>query len=67
MGVNNNKNIRRGIMELEKLYDDIESRLSEMEKPQYEYPKRFSKRDYIFVAVVCIICLAGIIYGGFIN
>ncbi len=54
-------------MELEKLYDDIESRLSEMEKPQYEYPKRFSKRDYIFVAVVCIICLAGIIYGGFIN
>lgn len=46
---------------------EIERRISEMEKPNYEFPQRFSKRDYIFAAAVAVICLAAIIVGGFIS
>ena len=46
--------------------DEIEKKILEMEKESYEFPKRFSKKDYIATAIVILICLAGVIGGAFI-
>ncbi len=46
--------------------DEVEKKISEMEKESYEFPKRFSKKDYIVTAIVILICLAGVIWGAFI-
>lgn len=48
------------------LVEEIESKLSEMESESYEFPTRFSKKDYFFTAVVILVCLAGVIGGAFI-
>lgn len=48
------------------LTEEIESKITEMESPSYEFPSRFSKKDYIFTAVVILVCLAGVIGGAFI-
>lgn len=50
----------------EKLNTEIEDRISEMEKPDYEFPQRFSKTDYIITAVVIGVCLIAVIAGAFI-
>ena len=46
--------------------DEVEKKISEMEDESYEFPKRFSKKDYIVTAIVILICLAGVILGAFI-
>lgn len=46
--------------------DEVEKKISEMEKESYEFPKRFSKKDYIATAIVILICLMGVIGGAFI-
>ena len=46
--------------------DEVEKKISEMEDESYEFPKRFSKKDYIVTAIVILICLAGVIGGAFI-
>lgn len=52
----------------EKLLDEeVEKRISEMEAPGYEFPKRFSKKDYIVTAAVILLCLAAVIAGGFLS
>ena len=48
------------------LAEEIESKISEMESESYEFPARFSKKDYIFTAVVILVCLAVVIGGAFI-
>lgn len=48
------------------LAEEIESKISEMESESYEFPTRFSKKDYIFTVVVIFVCLAGVIGGAFI-
>ncbi len=48
------------------LYDEIESRISEMEKEDYEFGKRFSSKDYIIAGIVIVVCIACIIMGAFI-
>lgn len=48
------------------LTEEIESKITEMESESYEFPSRFSKKDYIFTAVVILVCLAGVIGGAFI-
>ncbi len=45
---------------------EILNRIEEMESPDYEFPKRFSKGDYILVAAVAAICLFAVIAGAFI-
>ena len=50
----------------ERLTEEIESKIQEMESPSYEFPNRFSKKDYIFTVVVILLCLAGVIGGAFI-
>lgn len=44
----------------------IEERISEMESDDYEFPRRFSKTDYIITAVVAFICLAFVIGGAYL-
>lgn len=51
----------------EKLDEEILSRITEMEKSDYIFPVRFSKKDYIITAVVVAVCLAAVIAGGFIG
>ncbi len=46
--------------------DEVEKKIGEMEKDSYEFPKRFSKKDYIATAIVILICLLGVIGGAFI-
>lgn len=46
---------------------EIERRISAMESKDYVFPKRFSKKNYIFTVVIGFICLLGIIAGGFIK
>lgn len=46
--------------------EEIELKIKEMEKDSYEFPKRFSKKDYLVTAVVILICLVGVIGGAFI-
>lgn len=46
--------------------DELEKKILEMEKDTYEFPKRFSKKDYIATVVVILICLIGVIGGAFI-
>lgn len=50
----------------EKLNSEIEKRLDIMESPDYVFPARFGKRDYIIVAVVVAFCLIFIIVGAFL-
>ena len=44
----------------------LKNTISEMENEDYEFPKRFSKKDYIITGIVVLICLAGIILGAFL-
>ena len=53
--------------DLIELQNEIENRISRMEDPGYEFPVRFSKKDYIFTAAVALICLAAVIGGAFIK
>ena len=46
--------------------DEVEKKISEMEDESYEFPKRFSKKDYIITAIVIFVCLVGVILGAFI-
>lgn len=43
---------------------ELEGRLALMEEDGYGFPKRFSRRDYIVVALVAIVCLLGLVAGG---
>ena len=47
--------------------DEVEKRISEMEKETYEFPKRFSKKDYIVTIIVIFVCLVGVIGGAVIG
>ena len=48
------------------LTEEIEARISRMEEASYEFPKRFSKKDYLFTVAVILLCLWGVIWGAFI-
>ena len=47
--------------------DEVEKKILEMENESYEFPKRFSKKDYIVTAIVILICLVGVVAGAFIQ
>ena len=48
------------------LYDEIEQRIVQMESNDYLFPKRFSKKDYMVVVLVVVVCLVLIILGDFL-
>ena len=49
------------------LNTEIEKRIEEMEKPGYEFPKKFTRLDYAVTGTVAFICLALIVIGGFLS
>lgn len=46
---------------------EVEKKIIEMESKSYEFPERFSKKDYIITGIVILICLVGVIGGAFIS
>lgn len=42
---------------------DIRERIREMERPDYRFPARFQKRDYLIAAAAAVICLAFLVGG----
>lgn len=49
----------------EKLDAEIEKRIAEMEDPNYVFPKRFGRKDYIAVGATVLFCLASVIIGAY--
>ncbi len=45
------------------LENEILSKIEEMEKPDYEFPERFSKKNFIIV-LICVLASMGILIGG---
>jgi len=45
---------------------ELEKRIELLESENYVFPKRFGKGDYIFTAMVILICLAAVIGGAFL-
>jgi hypothetical protein len=48
------------------LNKEIIKRIEAMERRDYIFPARFSKRNYIIVAIVAIVCLVIMIIGAII-
>jgi len=46
--------------------EELEGRIALMEKEDYVFPKRLSKKDYLLVAIVAFICAAALVAGGFL-
>ncbi len=46
--------------------EEIEKRIEELEKIDYDFPERFSKKDYIITGMVILICIVLIIMGGYL-
>ena len=52
----------KSVSEIEQLVEEeTKHRLEEMESPEYEFPKSFLRKDFIFVALAVIINLLLII------
>ena len=51
----------------QRLEQEIEAKIKEMEAESYVFPRRMQKSDYVFTALVIIICLAGLIWGAFLG
>jgi len=47
----------------ELLQEELESRITEIESPDYEYVPRLGKADYIGMIVTAVVCVAIIIIG----
>lgn len=47
----------------EALYEQIDARITEMNEPDYEYASPMTKKDWIFVWVIGIVCLAMVFIG----
>lgn len=50
--------------QVEAFEQQLEERISAMEQPGYDFPARFSRKDYISVAIAAAACLILIIIGG---
>jgi len=46
---------------------EIEAKVEEMESAAYEFPKRFSRRDYAVALVIAGVSLALVVAGGFLS
>lgn len=50
--------MRRERTEFEaRLDEETEARIAQMERPDYAFPRRFSRRDYLLWGVVTAVCL----------
>ncbi len=49
------------------LEEKVMDAVNEMESPDYVFPKRFSKMDYIIVAICSVVSVAILIAGAYIR
>lgn len=47
----------------ELLQEELESRIEEIESPEYEYVSRLTKADYIGMIVTAVLCVVIIVIG----
>lgn len=55
--------MKKGASSQETLEQAIETRIQEMEDPDYVFPKRFHRWDYLSVAGTALVCLLLILLG----
>lgn len=46
-----------------RLDQETEARIARMEQPDYVFPRRFSRRDYLLWGVVTVSCLLLVVLG----
>ena len=50
--------------QVEAFEQQLEERIAAMEQAGYQFPARFSRKDYISVAIAAAVCLVLIVIGG---
>ena len=56
--------MQRERTELERILDEeIEARIAQMERPDYPFPERFSRKDYLLWGVVTGVSLLFVVLG----
>ena len=53
-------------MEQKDVEKELEKRINIMESKDYEFSKRFSKKDYFITFIIILLCLLFVILGAFI-
>lgn len=49
-----------------KMEQMIEQRIEIMEQADYAFPQKMAKKDYVIVALVCLICFVMLILGAYL-
>ena len=49
--------------DMEQFEKAVEDAIEEMESPDYVFPKRYTKTDYIITLIVEVVCLAATLLG----
>lgn len=62
-----NEEKQKNVQEQLLLEQEIHAKILEMEQEAYVFPKRMGKKDYLFTLAVVVVCLVGIITGGFLG
>lgn len=63
----NNVEKQTNVQEQSLLEQELHAKILEMEQEAYVFPKRMGKKDYLFTLAVVVLCLVGIIAGGFLG
>lgn len=63
----NNVEKQTNVQEQSLLEQELHAKILEMEQEAYVFPKRMGKKDYLFTLAVVVVCLVGIIAGGFLG
>ena len=62
-----NEEKQKNVQEQSLLEQELHAKILEMEQEAYVFPKRMGKKDYLFTLAVVVVCLVGIIAGGFLG
>ena len=62
-----NEEKQKNVQEQLLLEQEIHAKILEMEQEAYVFPKRMGKKDYLLTLAVVVLCLVGIVAGGFLG
>ena len=62
-----NEEKQKNVQEQLLLEQEIHAKILEMEQEGYVFPKRMGKKDYLLTLAVVVLCLVGIVAGGFLG
>ena len=48
------------------LYEKIDENITKISDPDYEYSDPMTKNDWIWIWIIAVICIIGVIVGGFV-